>query len=223
MTIEQTELIFYAIAGLMGLVWVVGTIYAMSRLGPRPPTEDVLEYRPDAADVDAITGEATVPGAPEEVSKKLAERLVAAGSLGGMSLLKITARTSSRISFERPRGLGAGGLVVFDSGEITLAPEGERVRVRYLVRTRRFASIMRMITYLVSFVWGGLFVFGTPLLIWYLVVHSENENVRGQVWQTFQMVHGVWPPFLIGALSSRMRRVTANYFETLIANLEHLT
>ena len=96
------------------------------------------------------------------------------------------------------------------------------MRVRYALSMKRFARTMRIVTYVVCFGYGGLVIVLVPLLLWMYVVRSEDENVRGQVFQTLQMVHGVWPPFLVGALAGKLRRAAAGFFDTLLANVAHI-
>jgi len=219
MPIETARTIFFAAASPMWLVWLIGTWYAFSRLRPATPRELIpggLEAR------DVLTGEAELTGDAEAISKKIAEQLIAATSMGGMSGVKITDRTRERIAFEKIKGVGGHVATVFDSGLVTLDARGEKVRVRYAVSHRRFARIMRIVTYLVCFLYGGIFVIGAPLLIWHFVVNSENDNIRRQVWQTFQMMHGVWPPFLVGFLSGYLAKRSAGFFDTLLANLGHI-
>jgi hypothetical protein len=203
----------------MWLVWLIGTWFALSRLRPSTPPEVIpggLEAR------DVLTGEAELTGDAEAISKKIAEQLIAATSMGGMSGVKITERTRERVAFEKTEGVGSHAAMAFDSGLVTLEARGEKVRVRYAVSQKRFARVMRIVTYLVCFLYGGIFVIGAPLLIWLFVVNSENANVRRQVWQTFQMAHGVWPPFLVGFLSGLLRKRAAGFFDTLLANLGHI-
>lgn len=220
MTVETARVIFFAIAGVMWLVWIVGTRFALRRLIPARGGEPYGPGKDEAA--DAITGEASVAGDAESISKKLAGQIAtagASGAAGGAGLVKITERTAERIVFEKGAGTGAG--LAFDEGLITLLPEGDRVRVRYAVSMKRFSKTMRTVTCLVCFVYGGAIVSVLPALLWFKVVQSDDEAVRWQVLQTLQMVHGVWPPFLVGFLSGRLRTVTARFFDTLVSNLEH--
>jgi hypothetical protein len=230
MSVQTATTIFFAIASVMWIVWLLGARFALSRLrprgawpGPEPGGGDLPPAagldRPEGPEsLDAVVGEAEVEGGPEAVSRKLAEQLAAATSPGGASVFRITERTPRRVTFRRAPGQGP----VFDEGIVALEPRGGRVKIRYAVSLRRLTAILRIATYLVCFGYGGLFVVGAPALIWYLVVNSECEAVRWQVFQTFQMVHGVWPPFLMGALALRLRRTTARFFESLVANMEHI-
>lgn len=216
--LETAKELFFAIAVPMWAVWLFGTWFALKRVRPATAPEVLAD---DPAVRDVLTGEVEIKGDAETVSKKIAEELIGAASAGGMSGIRITERTRERIAFEKAAGVG-GRMPVFDSGLVTLATEGDRVRVRYAVSQRRFARIMRIVTYLVCFLYGGAAVVVWPVIVWVYFVNSEDAAMRHQFLQIIQMVHGVWPPFLVGFLSSRLRKMTSNFFETLLANLEHI-
>ncbi len=219
MPIETAKVIFFAVAAPMWLVWLIGTWFAFSRLRPSTPRELIpggLEAR------DVLTGEAELTGDSEAVSKKIAEQLIAATSMGGMSGVKITERTRERVAFEKVKGVGAHAAMAFDSGLVTLDAQGEKVRVRYAVSQKRFARIMRIVTYLVCFLYCGAIVTLVPILIWKYAVHGTSAAARAQTFQTIQMIHGVWPPFLVGFLSGHLAKRTAGFFDTLLANLGHI-
>ena len=63
---------------------------------------------------------------------------------------------------------------------------------------------------------------GVPVLVWHLAVTSDDPKTRWQTLQVVQMIHGVWPPFLMGYLVSKLARLTRGFFQTLVANLEHV-
>ena len=218
MSVEIAEIVFFGIAALMGLVWLIGIRFAFSRLRARTYGREEDE-RPGEGDAGILEGEEVIEGAAGSLEKRIAERLAAAASPLGSPLVRITECTPRRIAFERvrgPSGSGRGvGFTPFSSGVITMTREGSRTRVRYEVSLPK----LRLVTYLVCFAYGGLFVIGVPVLIWLVVVHHEHQAVRWQVLQTFQMVHGVWPPFLIGCRSGRIRKATADFFDAMFANL----
>jgi hypothetical protein len=221
MSAETAERLFWAITVGMALIWLIGIRYALSRIGrPSETTEDDDRYAAYAP--EEVTGEEIVTGRRDAVAKKLADRLAAGFGSQNASFLKITACSPERVAFEPMPGTPQPGLgISFQSGEMALRQQGDRVRIRYAINLQRYASIMRLVTYLVCFVYGGLFVIGAPLLIWFLVLRSNDPNLRWQVLQTFQMVHGVWPPFLVGGLYTRNRAAAGRYFQTLLANLEY--
>lgn len=215
--LETAKELFFAIAVPMWAAWLFGTWFALKRVSPATAPE-VLADDPAARDV--LAGEVEIKGDAETVSKKIAGELIGAASAGGMSGIRITERTRERIAFEKMKGFG--GLMPFDSGLVTLATEGDRVRVRYAVSQRRFAKVMRIVTYLVCFLYGGAIVTLVPILVWKYAVHGASAAARAQVLQTIQMAHGVWPPFLVGFLSGYLAKRAARFFDTLLANLEHI-
>lgn len=217
--LETAKELFFAIAAPMWAMWLFGTWFAFSRLrAARAP--EILADDPEARDV--LTGEAELTGDAEAISKKIAEQIVAATSMGGMSGVRITERTSERVAFQKIKGVGGNAAMAFDSGLVTLDAQGDKVRVRYAVSQKRFARIMRIVTYLVCFLYGGAAVVVWPMIVWVYFVNSEDAAMRHQFFQIIQMIHGVWPPFLVGFLSGRLRRATSGFFETLLANLEHV-
>lgn len=221
MPAETASLAFVAIAGSMALVWLIGVRFAFSRL--RPQSRQADDRLGIDLPEDAIAGEDLIEGTRELLAKRIAERLMAFSPAATSPLVKVTECTPARVAFERIAGMPGGPQLRFDAAVMTLTQEGSRVRVRYAVSLKRFSTRMRIAAFLVCFGYGGLFVFGVPLLIWHLVLPSEDPAIRGLVFQTFQMVHGVWPPFLLGSLSSSAIRATTGYFEGLLADLKHAT
>jgi hypothetical protein len=57
-------------------------------------------------------------------------------------------------------------------------------------------------------------------LIWYFVLPSPNPAVQWQVFQTLQIAHALWPPFLILGLYRAGRRQSKTYFSNLLSTLE---
>jgi hypothetical protein len=156
------------------------------------------------------------------ISKKIAEQLIASTSMAGASAIEITERTSEVVAFKRST-VGGRSASVFDEGLFRLKADGDEVRVQYAVSMKRFAKIMKTVTYLVCFLYGGILVVGVPIAVWFLAVHHANAGTRWQTLQVIHMAHGIWPPFLVGFLASKLRRTTAQFFEVLLSNLRHIT
>jgi hypothetical protein len=57
-------------------------------------------------------------------------------------------------------------------------------------------------------------------VIWLFVVQSENPNVRWQVFQTLQIGHALWPPFMFMWFYHAGRRQSKNFIENLIASVD---
>lgn len=207
MTIWMTQVVFLSIAGVMLAIWAAGTRFAFRRLHTDVAPLDISS--PEVlSDVDLIRGEAELAGDRETLSRKLAERLASSGE----GVFKLVRRDAEGVAFEMLGPLGV-------SGEVALVQDGPRVRARYSLQMGRFNRLMGLIAKLVCFVYGGLFVVGVPALVWLLVVHNPDERIRWQVLQTFQMVHGVWPPFLVGHLVGRMRNAVVALLRTALSSL----
>jgi hypothetical protein len=227
MELETARLIFYIITPVMFAICLAGTLYALSKLrrpeGPYGPGDPAGQ-----AGTDIITGETlikkAVEGGRESVSKKTAELLLGAVGGAGQGLVKITERTSDRIVFEMARGTQAGygrrSPQAMSAGLITLEDHEGGIRLRYAVDVSRFSRIMRLVTYLTCFLYGGAIVVAVPICMWIWVVNSEDPGVRVQAIQTAQMVHGVWPPFLMGFLTGRVRKTAAVAMGSLLANVK---
>jgi hypothetical protein len=233
MSPETARIVFFGVAAVMWVVWLVGTRFALSSVSGSPveggdpysgdaltPGRQDLDTSPDIVTGEAVI-EAAIEGGAEAISKKIAEQLVSAAGAGGASAIRITERTRERVVFERVPG-AAGGVAAqaMDSGVVKLDAEGDRIRVRYAVSLKRFMRTMRIATCAVCFGYGAVWVVGVPLLVWGLLFIREAAPAdRWQVFQTLQMVHGVWPPFLVGALGGRARRAAAGFLDTLLANV----
>ncbi len=63
-----------------------------------------------------------------------------------------------------------------------------------------------------------LFVICIPCLLWFLAVPNEDPNIRWQVVQVVQIIHVLWPPFLIYFLYKMLR----NRVETVSDNIQTL-
>ncbi len=59
-------------------------------------------------------------------------------------------------------------------------------------------------------------------LIWFLVVQSNAPTVRWQVFQTFQIAHALWPPFLVMWFYRIGRRQSRAFVENLVSSIEVL-
>lgn len=76
---------------------------------------------------------------------------------------------------------------------------------------RVMGSIMAVIVLIVE----PLVVFGVAFLVWFLALSSSVPAVRWQTLQVFQMIHVLWPPFLIYFLFTRFRKEAKRKVESL--------
>lgn len=221
MSPETARTILFAIAIPLGFVWVAGIRFAWRRLrgGPEARDDGLLPGGDDDRE-EVWIGEGTVPGEPPEVSRRLAELIVSRPLFAGAGFCRIVERGPDRLRVEGLPAPTRGRGFRFDEAELELRRDGERTRVTYRVRATRILRLLRILLLVFGVGAGGLFVVGAPLLVWFLVLPSEEPAVRVQVLQTLQMVHGVWPPFLFGGLATKIRDGSMAYFDALISAAE---
>lgn len=176
--------------------------------------DDTFPRRPGSV----VTGAAEVEGEPAVLSARAAAVLARMGSSG---MLKIVERTDHRLAFEGTGlfpalGLGRQSQVVLEFR----SPRRGRTRIDY----RATISRGRVLIWL-----GGLFLTaGLVALVggyWAMnryVVPSPNLGIRGQVVQMVQVVHVLWPPFLLAYLHRRPRTMLRGQLDALVHNLPYL-
>ena len=223
--IAQTVCICAAVVGMV--VWYIG-FRSVSRIGGRATAggAEGLRFADEAPDEGGsmLTGAVEIPGEAEEISKKICEQLAGLtfGSGGRTptmgSAFKVTERTAERILFE-PAIPGAG--MPAAGGEFKLEAAGGTTRVSYRVDLSGFAGKMRKIGLAICFIFGLPAVTVLPAMLFIFVASHSNQAVRWQSFQSLQMIHGLWPPFLFGFIYRKMRQMTAASIDTMLTNLSH--
>ncbi|MBN1332860.1 MAG: hypothetical protein JW971_03765 [Synergistales bacterium] len=77
------------------------------------------------------------------------------------------------------------------------------------------AGLMRKIMGFFIFFFEPLMVIGLPLTLWIFVVEDPRTCIRWQSIQVLQVIHVLWPPFLICFLNSRLRRNVLEIVDSL--------
>ncbi len=205
------------------LVWLWSLQKALA-IGRRMTPRDwrlLPEQQPALADTES--GARTVRGEPEMLSQTLARSLTQLNIGGFMPLFEITERTSDRIALKKtgPLVCNQPSGMYFSEAEITLEYLGnDTTRVAYVLGFDRL--VRRVKTIALSIMLG----IGLPVLlivgavIWFVVIPSPDPAARWQVFQTLQIVHALWPPFLFLWLYSSGRRQSKTYFSNLLSTLE---
>ena len=88
---------------------------------------------------------------------------------------------------------------------VKLESQAEGTRFRVDVDMSRLSRLFNRIMAVFVLVWGPLFVLGIPCLLWFLAVQNEHPAIRWQVVQVVQIIHVLWPPFLVYFLYKLMR------------------
>jgi hypothetical protein len=171
----------------------------------------------------ASSGSVDLPGEPQEVSKRIAHALVTAPGPVSARIVEadsrvVRAKLRPVLQSRRGRGeLGSGG-----AGSAGLVCHIDRrmdgCRVDYSLDTGELGVGYRNIT-LGLLVLGSVAILAAAVIFPLLVIPSDNPAIRGQTAQVVQLVHFLWPPFLLTHQARRARAVTAEHTMDLMANL----
>lgn len=178
-------------AGIVVWMWSVARSRAMiERGGPKPISKETFE----------------VAGDPETLARRIASALTMSGNLF-FAPMRIESVESGKVRFRGPSGFPMIPFFADLEGEFSIEIAGhQETRVSYSTNNgveKRAGKIALMLSLLV----------GLPLvvlvggLLTIFVVDSPDENVRRQAVQIVQIVHGLWPPFLIHYLGKRFQRM----------------
>jgi len=223
---HAANLLFIAVMAAAIVVWLWSLTMAL-RLGRAPRQPDHLAIG-EAPEFDTVTGELTIRGDPAGLSKGLArslrqQKVYICGML--VRLFRVTERSSERLAVEKTGPLLCNqppGLY-FSEAEFRFVPEGgDKVRVSYRLGYARLVRLLRKIALCIIVGVGlpTLLIVGS--LIWLFVVRSADPTIRWQVFETFQIVHALWPPFLFMGFYALGRRQSRIFVENLVASAEEL-
>lgn len=217
-------LLLQAITAIGTIVWLVGltVLVAASRsdlLDSDQDGLDRLDDDPTAPDSGAVvTGTAEVDGEPAALSSRAAAVLARMGSSG---MLKLIERTDRRVAFEGTGLFPALGLGRRCRVSLDFRSSGRgRTRISYRARTPRGRVLIWL---------GGLLLAAGLVALaggyWAMsryIVPSPNLGIRSQVVQMVQVVHVLWPPFLLAYLHRRPRTMLRAQLDALVHNLPYL-
>jgi hypothetical protein len=220
---EIAQLVFAVImvAGFLVWVWSLQMALGMGSHMAKPDWRMLQEEQPRQTNTES--GARTVQGTPERLSAALARSIVQHHWGGFRSLFEVVERTPYRIVLKKngPLMCNQPPSLYFSEAELTFEPLGnETTRVSYVLGFDRLARLVKIVT--LSIILGiglpALLIVGG--LIWYFVLPSQNPAVQWQVFQTLQVSHALWPPYLFLWLYKAGRRQSKTYFSNLLSTLE---
>lgn len=241
MDAHTAQIVYFAIMGVGLVVWAWSLNRAASlgkggepKVDPwaSPYTDFPMDtaypseaaHRPDRANYGNVSGQRTVNGQPERLSKALARALLNTTVPGRFS----TVFEVDECTAERVRVRKTGPLVCreqsglhFSEAEFTFERVGDQsVLISYQLEFEGLLKRVRRTA--LAFILG----LGLPILIvvgaiiWFLVVQSDNPTVRWQVFQTLHIAHVLWPPFQILHSYRSGRTQTRTYVSNMLAMLD---
>ena len=213
--------LFVSIMAIGCGVWLWSLMRAL-RLGrsPRHPDRYAAEQ---PLEFDAETGELTVQGDCASLSEALVGSIRQRRNGLWESPLKVTEHSSERVTITRTGSLicnQPAGLY-FSEVDFRFVPLGAgTVRVSYCIGYARLVRLLKKIALWIILGLGLPVIVIVGLVVWVFVVHCESPIIRWQVLQTLQIIHVLWPPFLVLWFYTLGRRQTKVFVENLIKSLE---
>lgn len=223
-----------AIGFAIGLIaWLAG-VAALARAAASPPRATLDSnlgfgapggFHPEAdeggaAPAEQIAGAIEVEGHPADLADRAAATLAAMGR-EGFGPVRVVSRTDNRVEFvglHRPGGSASARVV---RGQLRLEPAAEhgRTRVEYAVDPEASQLLLRF--------GAGISALGLSILIglswglWTYVADSPNPGMRAQSVQIIQVMHALWPPFLLAWLYRSRQASLRGVVEGLVGNLPY--
>ena len=169
-----------------------------------------------------VRGTVDLEGSPEGVAKRLAQQLAtSSGPVLGRVLeadhREVRAELRPNVATRRDGGYTtATALLVCHIDERI-----EGCRVEYSLDLQQLGRGLRTATTLVLCL-GVAAILAAAVVFPVLVIPSDNPAIRAQTAQVLQLVHFLWPPFLLTHQARRARSVVADRIGDLMANLPYV-
>lgn len=204
-------------------VWLWSLVKAL-RLGRPKGNPDRLRFD-EATQFATESGELEIRGEPAGLSKALEQafRNPNAGLPG--VLFKVTERASDRLVISKMGPLLANQTagLYFSEVEFGFTPAGSaKVCVSYRIGYTRIIQRLKKIALGIVLGVGLPTILIVGFVIWRFVLQSPDPATRWQVFQALQIVHALWPPFLIMLFYTLGRRQSKVFVENLIRSVEEL-
>lgn len=213
--------------------WLAG-VAALARAAastPRPAPDSDLGFgatggfEPEAdeggpAPAERVAGAIEVEGHPADLADRAAATLAAMGG-EGFGPVRVLSRTDNRVDFvglHRPGGSASARVV---RGQLRLEPAAEhgRTRVEYAVDPETSKLLLHF--------GAGISALGLAILVglswglWTYVAESPNPGVRAQTVQIIQVMHALWPPFMMAWVSRSRQASLRGAVEGLVGDLPY--
>jgi hypothetical protein len=211
-------LVLYAIAAIALVIWLFGLQFLLAT-GRRTNVETWAEEDETGAELgDApVRGSAEVDGQPAQLAAKAAAHLAGRG-MAMLGPVKILEQTDQRVAFEAAPHLG-GRFV--RHGVIEFQERGPgRTQIDYTIMVPKRTGLLAA-AWIVQIAGLLALVIGFAVLHLWVAPHP-NPAVHWQSVQMLQVVHLLWPPFLLAGLYRRVQTQVRTTMDTLVHNLPYV-
>ncbi len=212
------RMIAWSILSIAVVVWLISVRYVGRAQRPLPRSDDSERFgvEPPVTPRDELVGEVPIDAAPAGLAARLA-RALAQAQAGPLGPLKLTHVDDDHVAFEQ---LERQGHYRIRDGEVQFArgdSGGCVARYRLKINDGRGLLVAANLLILA----GLIAIVSVWAVMEYYVIPNPQPAVRGQVVQSCQVVHLLWPPFLLAFLYKNGRRTIVTRMEALLANLPH--
>ena len=205
MDLVTAQITFAVLMSLIVLAWAL-SLRVSSKLReerPSPQQDDPfapLSFEPSTPE-ETVGHQQTVRGSTEDVSRALVDQFTRTAVPGNFATIyEVTQASSERVVVAKtgPLMCNQPTGMYFSEAQFELRQLGEDVvEVSYELGFDRLRQRLRSICLIISVAVALPVMIVLSLVLWFLVVNNPNPTVRWQVFQTLQMVHFLWPPFLL--------------------------
>lgn len=155
----------------------------------------------------------------QKLAKKVSEGMGNANAANQFRIDK-PAENKLHVTSTGPASLNKSMILNFDEAEFEANSLGNRnIEIQYRVSFTKLTKKTRRISLWIILGLGLPFILFGFSAIWFFVVQNENVAIRWQVFQSLQVCHVLWPPFLFIGLYRGAIRNAKNSVPNLIRAL----
>lgn len=202
---EAAQITFGILMTIVVIAWAISLRLA-SRMGNANDAKAEDPFAPisfepsEQKKPDGIASTLTVRGSLQTVSAAIVDQFTRTAVPGNMTtLFEVTDATEENVSVKKtgPLMCNQPTGMYFSEASFHLSQLGQDVvEVSYELGFERFHRRLKKLCFALIVGVGLPVMVIVGFLIWTLVVSSANPNVRWQVFQTLQIFHVIWPPYL---------------------------
>lgn len=231
MSVETTQLIFAIILAIAIFVWAWSVRRTARLMTPAATSEDpwapAFSMSPTVNTGADVVGIQTVKGTANQVSRLIALQFLKNFVPGHFaSPFEVVEQTNQRVVVRKsgPLVCNQPSGMYFSEAEFEIKPMSlDSVEVHYRIGFERLRIKLQRIALGLILLLGLPVLIIVPTIIWVFVVNNPQAAIRWQVFQTLQVLHVLWPPFLVTSFLGSGQRHARTFVSNLLRTVELLS
>jgi hypothetical protein len=214
---ETGAMIFFgAIMAIALIVWLISLYYTL-RIGMR---YDANEWREKGLSTFGLVGGQIVCEASKEELLQRIPKVMRRQSLGILNTtFSVDEKSDQELSLVRlgPRMCNLPTCLYFSNVRFRFQVQSPtQTLVLYSVEQSEVMRILKKIS-LNILAWVGLPLMAiVGYVMWFWVIPNPTPAIRYQVFQTFQVCHALWPPFMFIGIAAAAQRAPTQFVERIL-------